>query len=73
MYKLFIIIIYKQDPLLGAKIYSDICWRGLSVPRGKQFSESEVQRKLRALRNRLTPRTNIQELEHITQICPSFS
>ena len=39
-----VVYIYKQQPLFGAKICTDICPRKLSVPRSEHFSKSEVRR-----------------------------
>ena len=51
---------YKQQPPFGAKIWSDICPRILSVLGSEQFFESEARGKLCATRNRQCPRTNMR-------------
>ena len=45
-------VVYQQYSPFGAKIYSVICRRTLSVPIGEQFSESESRGKLWATRDR---------------------
>ena len=51
-------ILNKQQPPFGAKVCRDTWPQTWSVPRGKQFSESQVQGEVRASRNRSCPRTN---------------
>ena len=59
-------VCYQSSPF-GAKVCSHICSWTISVPRGKQFSESVAWGKLQALSNKECLRTNNQ-----AYFCPKW-